>query len=205
VLADIQGAGIVRRIWITVNERSPEMLRSLRLEMFWDGATTPAVSAPLGDFFGAGLGALVPFENAFFSSPEGRSFNTWIPMPFRRSARILLTNDASKDVNLVFYDVDYTLGDPPQDAMYFHAYWHRDRATTVGQDFRVLPRISGRGRYIGATLGVVTAPAYGGLVDTGGQQVPRTQRSVSTVFPSRSSSSAMTPSVSDAGLVLPKP
>lgn len=36
VLADVQGAGIIRRIWITVNERSPEMLRSLRLEMFWD-------------------------------------------------------------------------------------------------------------------------------------------------------------------------
>jgi hypothetical protein len=161
MLADIQGAGIVRRIWITVNERSPEMLRSVRLEMFWDGATTPAVSAPLGDFFGAGLGALVPFENAFFSSPEGRSFNTSIPMPFRRSARILLINDASKDVNLVFYDVDYTLGDPPPDAMYFHAYWHRERATTVGRDFRVLPRIAGRGRYLGATLGVVTAPAYG--------------------------------------------
>jgi hypothetical protein len=161
VLADIQGAGIIRRIWITVNERSPEMLRSLRIEMFWDGASTPAVSAPLGDFFGAGLGVLVPFENAFFSSPEGRSFNTAIPMPFRRAARIALTNDASKDVNLVFYDVDYTLGDPPPDALYFHAYWHRERATTIGRDFRVLPRVSGRGRYLGALVSVLTAPEYG--------------------------------------------
>jgi hypothetical protein len=161
VLADIQGAGIIRRIWITVNERSPEMLRSVRLEMFWDGASTPAVSAPLGDFFGAGLGVLVPFENALFSSPEGRSFNASIPMPFRRSARLVLTNDAPKDVNLVFYDVDYTLGEPPTDALYFHAYWHRERATTLGQDFRVLPRVAGRGRYLGATVGVVTAPEYG--------------------------------------------
>ena len=158
VLSDIHGAGIVRRIWITVNERPPEMPRSVRLEMFPDGAMTRRLSAAR-DFFGAGP-ALVPFENAFFSSPEAVR-STRDPMPFRRSARILLTNDASKDVNLVFYDVDYTLGDPPPDAMYFHAYWHRERATTVGRDFRVLPRISGRGRYLGATLGVVTAPAYG--------------------------------------------
>ena len=158
VLADIQGAGIIRRIWITVNERSPEMLRSVRLEMFWDGAATPAVSSPLGDFFGAGLGALVPFENAFFSSPEGRSLNTSIPMPFRRSARILLTNDAGKDVSLVFYDVDYTLGDPPPDALYFHAYWHRERATTVSRTSASC-RASWAAAVSRATLGVVTAPA----------------------------------------------
>lgn len=82
-------------------------------------------------------------------------------MPFRRSARIVLTNDAVKDVTLVFYDVDITLGEPPPDALYFHAYWHRERATTIGQDFRVLPRVQGRGRYLGATVGVVTAQAYG--------------------------------------------
>ena len=161
VLADITGAGIIRRIWITLDERSPQMLRSLRLEMYWDGAATPAVSAPLGDFFGAGLGALVPFENGLFSSPEGRSLNTSIPMPFRRAARLVLTNEAAADVRLVFFDVDYTLGDPPPDALYFHAYWHRERASALGHDFRVLPRISGRGRYLGATIGVVTAQMYG--------------------------------------------
>src|SRR5688572_18438427 len=55
VLAEITGAGIVYRIWLTVNERFPKMLRSLRVEMYWDGAKAPAVSAPLGDFFGIGL------------------------------------------------------------------------------------------------------------------------------------------------------
>ena len=45
---------MVRRIWMTLNDRSPTMLRGLRLDMYWDGAKTPAVSAPLGDFFGVG-------------------------------------------------------------------------------------------------------------------------------------------------------
>src|SRR5690349_11707441 len=53
-LGRIDGSGVVRRIWMTVSDRSPRMLRALRLEIYWDGARTPAVSVPLGDFFGQG-------------------------------------------------------------------------------------------------------------------------------------------------------
>ena len=161
ILADIQGAGTIRRIWITVENRTPVMLRSLRLDMFWDGATQPAVSVPLGDFFGAALGQTVAFENALFSSPEGRSFNTIVPMPFRRSARLVLTNESAIDQPRVFYDVDYTLGAPPDDMLYFHAYWRRERPTTLGKDFRILPALTGRGRYLGTVVGVRTDPSYG--------------------------------------------
>jgi len=140
---------VIRRIWITVGERTPVMLRSLRLEMFWDDAKKPAVSVPLGDFFGAALGQTVAFENALFSSPEARSFNTIVPMPFRRSARLVLTNQSASDLTRVFYDVDYTLGPPSPDMLYFHAYWRRERPTSLGQDFSVLPSITGRGRYLG--------------------------------------------------------
>ena len=31
-LLDVKGTGMVQRIWLTVNDRSPEMLRALRLE-----------------------------------------------------------------------------------------------------------------------------------------------------------------------------
>ena len=61
VLAHAEGAsGTVRRIWITINDRSPRMLRGLRLDMYWDGADRPGVSAPLGDFFGQGLDNMNP-------------------------------------------------------------------------------------------------------------------------------------------------
>jgi hypothetical protein len=33
-LLDLKESGIIQRIWITINDRSPEMLRSLKLEMF---------------------------------------------------------------------------------------------------------------------------------------------------------------------------
>lgn len=161
VLADIQGAGTIDRIWMTIEDRSPEALRGLKLEIFWDGARTPAVSVPLGDFFLHGAGEMVPMETALLSSPEGRSFVSYVPMPFRRSARVVVTNESPRQVNLIFYDINYRrLAQQPDDALYFHAWWSRDRATTLGQDFRILPRVRGRGRFLGASVTVLTNPVY---------------------------------------------
>lgn len=161
VLADIRGAGTIDRIWMTIEDRSPEALRGLRLDIYWDGAATPAVSAPLGDFFLHGAGEMVPMETALFASPEGRSFVSYVPMPFRKSARMVITNESPKQVNLIFFDVNYrAVPSQPRDALYFHAWWHRDRATRLGEDFRLLPRISGKGRFIGASVTVLTNPIY---------------------------------------------
>jgi len=157
VLAEARGtSGTVRRIWMTFGDRSPKMLRSLRVDIYWDGARTPAVSAPLGDFFGIGLGRMVPFESALFSNPEGRSLNTVVPMPFRTGMRIVLTNESEADLPELFYDVDYTVGDRhPANVLYLHAHWRRERATTIRRDYEILPRVAGRGRYLGTNIGVV--------------------------------------------------
>lgn len=158
-LLNVQGAGAVRRIWLTVRDRSPVMLRALRLEAFWDGAAEPAVSAPLGDFFGAILGRAVPFESELFADPEGRSFVCYVPMPFRTGARITISNDSTRDVPELFYDVDTTLTEKPDEEMlYFHARWRRERWTELGKDFEILPRVRGEGRFLGAHLGVMTHP-----------------------------------------------
>ena len=157
VLAEAQGtSGMVRRIWMTFWDRSPRMLRSLRLDVYWDGAKTPAVSAPLGDFFGVGLGRTLAFESALFSNPESRSFNSVVPMPFRRGMRIVLTNESDTDVPELFYDVNYTLGDRYPDGMlYFHAHWRRENPTRMKQDYEILPRVNGKGRYLGTNIGVI--------------------------------------------------
>jgi hypothetical protein len=161
VLADIKGAGTIDRMWMTIEDRSPEALRGLRLDMFWDGAATPAVSVPLGDFFLHGAGEMVPMETALLASPEGRSFVSYLPMPFRTGARIVVTNESGKPVNLIFYDVNYrALRRQPGDSLYFHAWWSRDRATRLARDFTILPRIRGRGRFLGASVTVLTNPVY---------------------------------------------
>jgi hypothetical protein len=161
VLAEASNtSGTVRRIWMTFPERSPRMLRGLRIDMYWDGAKTPAVSAPVGDFFGQGLGRTVTFESALFSNPEGRSFNSIVPMPFKTGMRIVMTNESGVDVNELFYDVDYTLGDKHgENTLYFHAHWRRERPTKLQQDYELLPRVAGRGRYLGTNVGVIVDTA----------------------------------------------
>jgi len=160
-LLNISGTGLINRIWVTIDDRGPEMLRALRIDMYWDDESKPAVSVPFGDFFGVGLGRTTAFQNAFFANPEGRSFNCFIPMPFRKGAKITVRNESGKDIRKIFYDVDYSLlKEWNQDFLYFHACWHRDTATVPGIDFDLLPKINGRGRYLGVNIGVNANPLY---------------------------------------------
>jgi len=163
VLMDVKSAGMIRRIWVSgtiaVNE---EQRRKVLLEMFWDGADAPAVSVPFGDFFGVAHGLLVPFENQLFFSPEGRSFNCHIPMPFKKAAYITITNHSSSEV-WIWYDINWLKTNIlPKDLLYFHATYHRDTSTTPGEDFEILPRIEGKGRFIGSKIGVIGGEAYRG-------------------------------------------
>jgi hypothetical protein len=162
-LLDTKGPGVVRRIWLTCSEPQSSMtLRGIKIEMFWEGSKTPAVSAPLGDFFGIGLGRRVAFENAFFSDPEGRSFNCGIPMPFRSHAKIVVSSQSTKPVSL-FYDINVTLGDPlGSDCHYFHAVWRRENPTRLGKDFEIFPKVQGTGRFLGSNIGLIENPLYHG-------------------------------------------
>lgn len=160
-LLDIKGPGIINRIWITISDRSPQMLRSLVINMYWDDEEKPAVSAPFGDFFGIGLGRTTAFQNALFSNPEGRSFNTNIQMPFKESAKIEIVNESGIELPMIFYDVNLQILTEWDDSyLYFHCFWHRDTATTLTQDFMLLPEIRGKGRFLGTNVSVHANPAY---------------------------------------------
>ena len=157
VLAEVDNAGgMIHRIWLTIDKRTPQTLREIRIEFYWDGAKKPAVSVPLGDFFGAGNGELAAFQSALFSSPEGRSFNCVIPMPFRTGMKIQVINESHVDIAMLFYDVDYTIGDRyGDDMLYFHAWFNRVNPTRPREDYVVLPRVPGRGRFLGVNIGVI--------------------------------------------------
>ncbi|MBK8881564.1 MAG: DUF2961 domain-containing protein [Bacteroidales bacterium] len=163
VILDVKGAGIINRMWMSgtigINE---EQRRAVRIDMFWDGAKKPAVSVPIGDFFGIGHGMIAKYDNELFSSPEARSFNFTIPMPYRKSAYIIITNESSKEV-WIWYDINYTeLEKLPDDLMYFHAYWNRELKTKTGKDYVILPEVIGTGRYLGANISVIGDSAYRG-------------------------------------------
>ncbi|MEO5985301.1 MAG: glycoside hydrolase family 172 protein [Ferruginibacter sp.] len=161
VLLHAKGSGIINRIWVTIIDRSPEMLRSLKLEMFWDGENKPAVSVPFGDFFGVGLGQTAKYHNAFFANPEGRSFLCFIQMPFKKEAKIQVTNESGKRLSHLFFDINFENVDKWNDHyLYFHSFWSRDTATKLGKDFELLPKVNCKGRFLGVNIGINANPVY---------------------------------------------
>jgi hypothetical protein len=160
---DAGGQSTGQMLWLTLNwpvkNPFPEsMLRnqSIVIECFWEDSEVPAVSAPIGDFFGHILGYDRPFENALFGDPSGRSFQTFIPMPFRKRARIELFNGFHEPIN-VFHDIRARQGLEllPEDG-YFHAYWQRATPGDTGKDREVLPLVKGEGRYLGTHIGLMS-------------------------------------------------
>ena len=161
VLVDYKGAGVINRIWMTIIDRNPKALRAIHLDMYWDNASKPAVSVPLGDFFGIGLGRMVAFQSALFNNPEGKSFNCFIPMPFKNHAKMVFVNESEQN-QLLFYDVDLTaLKKPVKNLTYFHAYWNNKHSSALGQDFEILPAIKGEGRFLGSNISVKADSIYG--------------------------------------------
>lgn len=150
VLLDTTGPGIIRHIWITVSSRDPDYLRRIALKMFWDGETNPSVEAPLGDFFGNGFDT-----RPYAALPMGMSsggFYCYLPMPFRRHARIVAYNGTHRPVDAFYFNIDLVkVNRLPRPLETFHAWWHRDRRTTSRAPYLILDAV-GRGRYVGTLL-----------------------------------------------------
>ena len=158
VIADIKGNGTINRMWFTLWKREAKDLRGIKLEIYWDDAKIPAVQVPFGDFMCQSLGTMTAFENVFFSSPEAKSFNCFIQMPFKKAAKILLINE-SDERNAVYYDIACTTGSKHDDNMlYFHSGWQRNQSTKMREDFNILPKVEGKGKFLGCHLGVIQNP-----------------------------------------------
>ncbi|MBK5288609.1 MAG: DUF2961 domain-containing protein, partial [Acidimicrobiia bacterium] len=152
-LADINGPGRLGHFWMTVVPCPPDELRALVLEVFYDGRNEPSISVPVPDFFGAVHGRPVPYASALQSTPEGRGFNSWIPMPFRDSIRIELVNRSRRRVEL-YYQLDLTLGPVADAAGLLHASFRRENPTTIRRDFTIVDGFCGPGRFLGCNVGI---------------------------------------------------
>jgi len=147
VLLDEEGPGVIQRIWITVSSRDPHYLRRIAIEMFWDDEEAPSVTAPLGDFFGNGFD-----KRHYMALPMGVSsggFYAYLPMPFRKRARIVVKNGTGREIDAFYYNIGLTRVDRlPADVQTFHAWWHRDVRTEDSLPHLVLAA-RGRGVFAG--------------------------------------------------------
>ncbi|TWT86673.1 hypothetical protein Mal64_35020 [Pseudobythopirellula maris] len=155
VIADLEGPGRIQHIWNTLATEEQGASRLLVVRMYWDGEQEPSVEAPLGDFFVIGHGVNRPMESLpVMVSSEGRSRNCYWPMPFRKSAKVTITNEGKLPVGAFYYYVDWQkLPSLPEETPYFHAQYRQEYPTTEGQDY-LIADIEGRGHYVGTVLNV---------------------------------------------------
>ncbi|MDR1357121.1 MAG: DUF2961 domain-containing protein [Tannerellaceae bacterium] len=146
-LAEITGSGAIQHIWMTPTGN----WRFSILRIYWDDEKEPSVECPVGDFFGMGWGVYAPLSSLAVCVNPGSAFNCYWTMPFRKKCRITMENINDSEPMNLYYQIDYTLTDVPQDAGYFHAQWRRTNPD-VTSDYTIIDGVKGKGQYVGVYM-----------------------------------------------------
>ncbi|MCY3021638.1 MAG: DUF2961 domain-containing protein [Planctomycetota bacterium] len=146
-LADIKGSGAIQQIWMTPNKQ----FRHSILRMYWDDQEQPAVECPIGDFFACGWNKYAQISSLPVCVNPGSAFNCYWEMPFRKRCRMTMTNIAAEAMTL-FYQINYTLTDVPEDAAYLHAQFRRVNPLPYKSVYTILDSVKGRGHYVGTYM-----------------------------------------------------
>jgi hypothetical protein len=146
-MANIEGSGAIQQIWLTPTGN----WRFSILRIYWDDQEIPSVECPVGDFFGMGWGEFAPLSSLAVCVNPGSAFNCYWEMPFRKRCRITLTNLA-EDGMLLYYQINYTLTEVPDDTGYFHAQFRRVNPLPYKEVHTILDGVRGQGQYVGTYM-----------------------------------------------------
>jgi hypothetical protein len=147
VMADIKGSGAIQHIWMTPTGNN----RLNILRCYWDGEETPSIECPAGDFFACGLGQYTKVTSLAVCVNPGSGFNCYWMMPFRKGFKITMTNIDEKDM-VLYYQIDYTLTEIPEDMGYLHAQFRRVNPLPYKEDYTILDGVRGQGQYVGTYM-----------------------------------------------------
>jgi D-arabinan exo alpha-(1,3)/(1,5)-arabinofuranosidase (non-reducing end) len=157
VMADVKGEGAIQQIWLTPAGN----WRFAILRIYWDGETEPSVECPVGDFFACGWGQYAQVSSLPVCVNPGSAFNCYWEMPFRKGFKMTIENVAAKprpneapatNQFTVYYQINYTLTDVPDDAAYFHAQFRRVNPLPYKDVYTIVDGIKGWGHYVGTYM-----------------------------------------------------
>lgn len=165
-LLNAEGPGEVTHVWITIASGERFHLKKIVLRMYWDGEATPSVEAPVGDFYGLGLGDYVMWQSAPIQVGGDKALNCFFPMPFKRHARITLENQGKEQADAIYWNIDYRAYSKPlpEDTLYFHAQYRQatpnvavtNAKTNLDGTYNyVWMETSGHGHFVGVTMSVI--------------------------------------------------
>ena len=153
VLAELEGPGEIQHIWFTIGAYDRRYPRTMVFRIYWDDAKIPSVETPLGDFFAAGNGmrtnvSTLPIEVTSY----GRALNCYWKMPFRKKARLTMTNEGPRLITSNYFYIDWVKLDKlPPDTMYFHARYNQEWPVKPFTYYTLL-EVEGDGQYVGSVI-----------------------------------------------------
>lgn len=174
-ILDVKGAGVVTHLWFTINSHDPHHLKNLVIRAWWDGESSPSVEAPIGDFFGLGLGEYFTYQSALLTVAPIKALNSYFNMPFSNGAKITVTNEGTVKTDSLYFAADYvTLPSLPPDIARFHAQYRQaapckawtenwtngyapgtnDKKNLNGEGNYIFLEATGRGHFVGVTHSV---------------------------------------------------
>ena len=169
VLLDAEGPGCVTHLWVTFLGPEPHPWakdgsanhQELLLRIFYDGQEEPGVESPFGDFFAGCFGKRSDVVSLPVIVEGGDAYNCFWHMPFRQSCRIEIVNQSEKQLNLLYYNVDWIRYDEPlsEDTPYFYARYRQSYPTGNGEPYTLL-ETAGKGHYVGTVFAVRTRSPY---------------------------------------------
>ena len=151
-IASLDGPGAIQSIWMTP---AGVDYRQVILRVHWDRQDQPSVECPIGDFFASAYTSyqtFAPIDSQVVAVNPGNAFNCYWPMPFRQHCRITIENRDPRAPLKLYYQINYALGQVPEDAAYFHAQFRRVNPLPAKRVYTVLDGIHGRGHYAGTYL-----------------------------------------------------
>src|SRR5581483_5262011 len=165
-IAAIEGPAVIKHIhstqhlmtndaeWIPKGEQT--VPRGVILEIYFDDVPSPAVRVPLADFFADGCnGRAHNFGNLLLEKAPG-AYNCYLPMPFARSARVVLKNETALSLmNYSFVEFE-RLPRWENDLGYFHATWLRSAFQLHGQTNQPFFQVEGCGHLLGRAWSIST-------------------------------------------------
>jgi hypothetical protein len=146
-MANIAGPGTIQQMWLTPTGK----WRFSILRIYWDEQEQPSVECPVGDFFLSGWGKYAQVNALPVCVNPGSAFNCYWEMPFRKHCRITLTNIADEPM-VLYYQINYELGEVAEGAAYFHAQFRRSNPLPYKEDFTILDGVRGQGHFVGTYL-----------------------------------------------------
>ncbi len=159
-LGEIKGPGAIQQIWMTPAPIDKTRLYILRF--YWDDESEPSIEVPMGDFFACGWGKYCQINSLPVCVNPGSAFNSYWTMPFRKAAKVTLENLDDKQMT-IYYQINYTLTDVPQDAAYLHAQFRRVPKLPAKTVYTILDGVRGRGQYVGTYMAwEVRSPGWWG-------------------------------------------